>query len=58
MGKGERENMTKRRELLPPTTHSVVKEMSSRAMSVHTSPPTSAWKVTLKGVVLDRITLA
>lgn len=42
---------------LPPATHSAVYEMSSKAISVHTSPPTSAWKVTLKGPGLDRITL-
>ena len=43
---------------LPPTIHSSVYEISSRAMSVHMSPPTSAWKVTLKGAGLDRMTLA
>ncbi|TNN57952.1 hypothetical protein EYF80_031868 [Liparis tanakae] len=32
--------------------------MSSRAMSVHMSPPASAWKVTLKGRGLDRMTFA
>lgn len=44
--------------VLPPAIHSGVKEMSSKAMLVHMSPPTSPWKVTLKGAGLDKMMFA
>lgn len=43
---------------VPPTRHCLVKEMSSTAMSVHWSAPTSAWTITLNGDTFDRMTFA
>lgn len=57
--KDEKKPGTKKTNLaLPPATHSGEKEMSSKAMLVHMSPPTSPWKVTLKGAGLDKMTFA
>lgn len=44
--------------IIPPSTHSGVKEISSRANSVGWLHPTSASKATLKGMLLERATFA
>lgn len=56
--KDEKKPGTKNNLALPPAPHSGVKEMSSKAMLVHMSPPTSPWKITLKGAGLDKMTFA